>query len=122
MKDMLHDELNPCKFKYSFKKMNNFFGITARQFDTIFTKKMIIKDKVIMENRTISKGAYYRVKDQAITNVTKSIMLVSLLVSCDIISYDDMISVVTTTSRLLEEDVPVDEIFKRLKGFLKNKL
>ncbi len=110
---------NPCKFKYSFKKTNEFFGITVKQLEVLFEEKKIHKNNVIIGSRSLSKGAFYRMKDQAITNITKSIMTISLLVSCDVISHDDVMNIIITTSNLLDEDVPVDEIFIRLKSFLK---
>ncbi len=113
---------NPCRFKYSFKKTSEFFGITVKQLEVLFEEKKTHGNKVIIGSRSLSKGAYYRMKDQAITNITKAIMTISLLVSCDVISHDDVMNIIMTTSNLLDEDVPVDEIFIRLKNFLKKTL
>jgi len=113
---------NPCKFKFSFKNLHKMFGLTTNQLHILLSEKRIEKNKVLLSEKTLSKGAYYRMKDQAITNITKSMMLISLLLSCDIISYDDMISIITTSSRLIEEDIPPNEIYDRIKDFLKRML
>lgn len=110
---------SPCKFKYLFKKKYRFLGLTSTQLKIITSGKKVDNYKYQVGNKAISKGSYYRVRDQAITNITKSIMTISILISCDIISYDDLVTVITTTSKLLDEDVPIDEIYIKIKNYLK---
>ncbi|HIQ12842.1 MAG TPA: hypothetical protein EYH44_00415 [Thermoprotei archaeon] len=119
MKDDGHVETKPCEFKYSFKKIRNYLGLTDVQLNTITAGKKVNRFKYQIGNKTVSKGSYYRVRDQAITNITKSIMTMTVLISCDIISHDDLITIITTTAKLIDEGIHIEEIFFKLKEYFK---
>ncbi len=113
---------NICNFKSPFKEFNKYFHITYNQLKVIVSQKKVVEDKIYLKDKTMSKGAYYRIKRQAISNITKTIMTVAMLNECDIISYHDITSLIITISHMISEDIPIDQVYEKILSYLKANL
>ncbi len=105
------------KFTRSFKKLKRYTHLSNKQLETLVNKP---KQGYTVGGKTISKGAYFRIREQAVDNITKSIMTLALASHCDIISHHDVITTITKIMELLDEDVQLEKIYKVIREILRN--
>ncbi|GEM_PF-4875583 len=114
--------MSPCNFKRSFKKILNISFLTETQIKTLICDAEIKGKKVIIDKKVISKGSYYRTRNQAIQNIVRSIMTLAVISYHDIINPNDVANLIIMISSLIEEDIDTQDIGLTITRFIKTKL
>ena len=106
-----------CKFTRLGKKIDKISSITARQLYTLTMQNRSNNYQIL--GKRVKRGTFHRVRSQGIDNVTKSLMTLSLLVACDVISLDDITTIIQRITSLLEEDIDPEDMFRIIRKYLK---
>ncbi len=106
-----------CKFTRLGKKIDRISSITSRQLYTLTVQRQSKTYQIL--GKKVKRGTFHRVRNQGIDNVTKSMMTLSLLVACDVISLDDIIAIIQRITSLLDEDIDPEHLFRIIREHLR---
>jgi len=109
-----------CRFTRLGKKIDKTSNITAKQLYTLTIQRTEKTYDIL--GREVKRGTFHRVKSQGIDNVTKAMMTLSFLIACDVISPDDIMSIITKITSLLLEDVDPEKIYLIVRDHIRRSL